>query len=974
MSAPQPELTKFGYTNPPRPEGGYRSQEDPKLAPLQIPHNKEYNDDYSPNPVRSPSQNRHEKHRLNDDLELMNAERVASKVSRSSSRAVDISRSRSKGHRSRSPEHEPMDEFDMANPVHQTSPAWVPPKTPKTKVAVLIKHIHESSVLVRYFTYIVPVVLVLLIPILLAALVFPEASVGDVEMMWFCVWLMIVWLSLWAGRILAKLLPYPFGILASAFSNSSRKWRDMAVMLELPATLFFWWLAVFISFLPTMTNHHIDGDKSLRYWENRVNVVILSLFVAMVLNFIEKIIIQLIAISFHQRTYEDRIVLNKFQLGSIAKLYMYSKAKLVAEVDEGSPNLSGNSRAPMRVLQQAKTNAQTAFHKVGDVFGKVAGDFTGRKVPSSGSPERVVLTLLQSVEGSQALARRLFSTFVKDGCDTISPEDLREGFDSDEEAEAAFQMFDRDLNGDISCEEMELSIVEVGRERKAITASLKDLDSVIGKLDNAFSFLVTVITILVFLSLISTSTAAIISSASGTILALSWLFSATAQEFLASIIFVFVKHPFDVGDRVDIINTGAGTGDTFYVKEIALMYTEFRKLQGHVVQAPNSLLNTLFILNMRRSGALAEGVPIDIKFGTTLDQIEELRQRMLEFVTSERREYQPKILTELVDIPSMHSVKLNVVFFYKSNWQNELVRLSRRNKFMCALMENVNLVGIESPNMRWPGQKPNAPVYLQAIQTEQLAQSVVDRDLDPNTGGTGAVTAGISHFPFMTDPMAAAAPGPAPGPSTSRPDHDAPTPTTTTTTTTTTFPHSILRHTSTASHLPAAHSNTRARSSSLHSTTGRRVDFSLGVSDQFLLDDSDEIFLDRKRHKNPGNLPPQILGRGSSIAHSSAVDLGRPGSADDAHRQQHQPAGSRSRVMHRWGSRARKESLGSTESRGNRFFGLTGGSAPATAATREDLESGHTHGSAGDVERGQVEQLHAVGIGAQAMVQEKQQS
>lgn len=61
-----------------------------------------------------------------------------------------------------------------------------------------------------------------------------------------------------------------------------------------------------------------------------------------------------------------------------------------------------------------------------------------------------------------------------------------------------------------------------------------------------------------------------------------------------------------VGDRVDIINTGAGTGDTFYVKEIALMYTEFRKLQGHVVQAPNSLLNTLFILNMRRSGALAE--------------------------------------------------------------------------------------------------------------------------------------------------------------------------------------------------------------------------------------------------------------------------------------------------------------------------------------------------------------------------------
>jgi len=33
-------------------------------------------------------------------------------------------------------------------------------------------------------------------------------------------------------------------------------------------------------------------------------------------------------------------------------------------------------------------------------------------------------------------------------------------------------------------------------------------------------------------------------------------------------------------------------------------------MEGHVVQAPNSYLNTLFILNQRRSGGLAEAVPI----------------------------------------------------------------------------------------------------------------------------------------------------------------------------------------------------------------------------------------------------------------------------------------------------------------------------------------------------------------------------
>ncbi|KAG9976753.1 hypothetical protein KCU98_g10525, partial [Aureobasidium melanogenum] len=266
-------------------------------------------------------------------------------------------------------------------------------------------------------------------------------------------------------------------------------------------------------------------------------------------------------------------------------------------------------------------------------------------------------------------------------------------------------------------EELEAVCVEIGRERKSITASLKDLDSVVGKLDDMFMFLVAVITILVFISLISTSAAGVLTSAGSTVLGLSWLFSATATEVLQSIIFVFVKHPFDVGDRVTIYgNTGATmTGDDYFVKEIALLYTEFKKMEGHVVQAPNSYLNTLFILNQRRSGGLAEAVPVIIKFGTTLEQIETLRNRLLDFVKQEKREYQGNILTELRAVTEVHSLTLNVIFFYKSNWQNEGLRLARRNKFICALMVTMQEVGIEGPRMRFPGQKESFPVYMQNI-------------------------------------------------------------------------------------------------------------------------------------------------------------------------------------------------------------------------------------------------------------------
>ena len=326
-----------------------------------------------------------------------------------------------------------------------------------------------------------------------------------------------------------------------------------------------------------------------------------------------------------------------------------------------------------------------------------------------------VLSLLNSTSGSQVLARRLYRTYSQEHSENVYPSDLRHAFDNDDEADAAFTMFDKDMNGDISMEELEAVCVEIGRERKAITASLKDLDSVVSKLDHVFVFIVLIVTIIIFVSLISTSASTALTSLGSTVLALSWLFSATAQEFLQSLIFVFVKHPFDVGDRVTIYgNTGSQLkGDDYFVKEISLLFTEFKKMEGHVVQAPNSYLNTLFILNQRRSGGLAEAIPVIVKFGTTLDQIDGLRRNLLEFVGSENREYQKNILTELTTITEAYSVTLNVVFFYKSNWQNELLRLQRRNKFVCAMMVSMQEMGIEGPRLGpVPGATKDYPMYM----------------------------------------------------------------------------------------------------------------------------------------------------------------------------------------------------------------------------------------------------------------------
>jgi len=55
------------------------------------------------------------------------------------------------------------------------------------------------------------------------------------------------------------------------------------------------------------------------------------------------------------------------------------------------------------------------------------------------------------------LARRLFYSFVKHGQSALLLTDIAKFFPSPEDAEAAFALFDKDVNGDATLEEVELA-------------------------------------------------------------------------------------------------------------------------------------------------------------------------------------------------------------------------------------------------------------------------------------------------------------------------------------------------------------------------------------------------------------------------------------------------------------------------------------------------------------------------------------
>ena len=243
---------------------------------------------------------------------------------------------------------------------------------------------------------------------------------------------------------------------------------------------------------------------------------------------------------------------------------------------------------------------------------------------------------------------------------------------------------------------------------------------------------------------------------------------------------------------------------------------------------------------MRRSGGLAEAVPLVVKFGTTLDQIDELRTRLLEYVKAEKREYQPNILTEIRDIVECYSLNLNVVFFYKSNWQNELLRLQRRNKFICAMMVSMQEIGIEGPRRRNPGASENNPFYYQRPGgvNEMLEGSNNDQG---GQDGPGPQTGYLSRDPAFV-PNARSSPGPGRNPS-------------------------IMRNGPRMS---------RPRGESI-SQMSKRVDFSLGMKDV----SSADMMSDLGDQRSPSRLPGM-----REISASRSNDTHRIPEEDEAERRE----------------------------------------------------------------------------------------
>lgn len=571
------------------------------------------------------------------------------------------------------------EEFDSRN-ASQAHLIYADGDTPKNKFARLYNFLLNVSIVTRWILFIVPVLGIIWIPGILGITTFPNAKVWSVKLIWWSIWLSVVWGGWWAALATSRVIPTIIRSTLGIVAVGTRRYIDWLQALHRYLALFAWTLAAWVSWTPLIAIHQDNaaGNNSTKAVA-LIGKLLFSFFLCAAVLLFEKFAIQWIAGKFHERSYAERIADQKFAVRALVTLYRHS-SDVPGRTDAIHASAQkGISVNPGRIFKKLKHGVRIAATTTTTALGNVASEIAGSSVLQPNSPPAMVKTALESANKSRLLARRLFYSFSKSDNEYLLVEDIERYFPNKEEADQVFALFDKDGNGDASLDEIEMACLEFHREQLSIENSMRDLDSAVGRLDNIFMTVYFVVAILIIAVALETQLVTLVTGAGTLVLGLSWLIGGSLQEVLTSIIFLFVKHPFDVGDKV-ILNK-----ESYTVKEIRLLSTIFLDSSSILVQAPNNILNSLFIQNIRRSPQMSETFTFDVGYATTFEDLERLREKMLTFLQSERRDYHPVFDVNIKDIPAQEKMTLSADIKYKSNGQQSAIKAKRRNKWISAL-------------------------------------------------------------------------------------------------------------------------------------------------------------------------------------------------------------------------------------------------------------------------------------------------
>lgn len=371
------------------------------------------------------------------------------------------------------------------------------------------------------------------------------------------------------------------------------------------------------------------------------NIEIGLIFVAIISSVvaIEKYLMQMIALNFHRMAFAERVTDTNKKFVYLLKLY--------EAVKFGKP----------RVLSSTSVNMLD--------------------IDSSADLSLDNGLRLTSIHRAKSVSRLIFRSLLPAdaGRDYLLPSDFEKWTNSPKET---FASFDLDENGKIDADHLEEAVIAIYTARDSIFRGLKSNGRVVRKLDSLFFIVALALGAVLSSPVFDVGVGKLFVSIGVLSTGFGFLFHSTAKSCFESILFVFIQHPFDVGDRVVIDD------ETFVIDDVEVFTTTMVRWDGVRVYITNASLSSKTIQNIRRSDNQMEALALKIKSDTPTESLWSFRQELQKLVAEQKASFTGEIdFANLDKLPATNEpLALTVVAQVRGNFQNPAKRNARKALFL----------------------------------------------------------------------------------------------------------------------------------------------------------------------------------------------------------------------------------------------------------------------------------------------------
>ncbi|ONK72821.1 uncharacterized protein A4U43_C04F23580 [Asparagus officinalis] len=503
------------------------------------------------------------------------------------------------------------------------------------------------------------------------------------------------------------------------------------------------WLGLVLLTWHYMFDKKVERETNSTFLRN-ITKVIICLLLTTLIWLVKTLLVKILASSFHVSTYFDRIqeaLFNQYLIGTLSgpplveiqqceeeeghifaevQKFQNAGAKIPNELRAatmktrsgriigGSGSSLGGTRKSMRLsgglTKKESSKQQDAItidqlHKLNQKNVSAWNMKRLMKIVRNGSlttldeqlmneygEDESAIEIKSELEAKIA-ARKIFKNVAKPGSKYIYLVDLMR-FMREDEARKTMSLFEG-ADERVSRRCLKNWVVNAFRERRALALTLNDTKTAVNKLHQMANVVVGIVVLAIWLLILNIASTHFFVFLGSQMLVAVFMFGNTLKTTFEAIIFLFVMHPFDVGDRCEI------GGVQMIVEEMNILTTVFLRFDNQKITYPNSVLATLPIGNFYRSPDMGDAIDFCIHVSTPLEKVAVMKERIIGYMESKKEHWYPGPSVVLRDVDDMNRLRISIWMRHRINFQDMGNRWDKRELVMKEMIKILRELDIE---------------------------------------------------------------------------------------------------------------------------------------------------------------------------------------------------------------------------------------------------------------------------------------